>query len=175
MLAKHRSGVRFSLAAPIERETTRLSNPYKLINSENNMEIPECFYRVSIKALVLNESRDKFLICEEEGGTWDLPGGGLDWEAKPQVDLAREIKEEMGLAIKWVADQPCYFVTEKHVKLNLWKANVIYETELEHLNFVPSEECVSVRFVNKEEVMNLNTFTGVKTLAEQFRLENHLR
>jgi len=30
------------------------------------IEIPECYYRVSVKALILNETRDKFLICEEE-------------------------------------------------------------------------------------------------------------
>ena len=50
-------------------------------------KIPECFYRVSVKALVLNETRDKFLICEEESGVWELPGGGLDWGATPQEDL----------------------------------------------------------------------------------------
>ena len=60
-------------------------------NNINTMEVPECFYRISIKALVLNETKDKFLICQEENGMWDLPGGGLDWETKPQEDLQREI------------------------------------------------------------------------------------
>jgi len=73
--------------------------------------VPECFYRVSVKALVLNETRDKFLICQEENGMWDLPGGGLDWETKPQDDLAREIHEEMGLNIIKVAERPSYFTT----------------------------------------------------------------
>ena len=42
------------------------------------MDIPECFYRISVKALVLNEARDRFLITQEEDGRWELPGGGLD-------------------------------------------------------------------------------------------------
>lgn len=138
------------------------------------MEVPECFYRISIKALVLNETRDKFLICQEENGMWDLPGGGLDWETTPQEDLQREIQEEMGLAITKVAERPSYFVTEMHVKKGLWKANVVYETELEHLNFTPSDECINIRFVNKEEVAELETFPGVKEIAEQFKPENHL-
>lgn len=40
--------------------------------------IPDCFYRISIKALILNEARDKFLICQEDNGKWELPGGGLE-------------------------------------------------------------------------------------------------
>ena len=137
------------------------------------MDVPECFYRISIKALVLNETRDKFLICEEENGVWDLPGGGLDWDTKPQEDLAREIQEEMGLKIIKVAERPSYFVTEMHVKKGLWKANVVYETELEHLNFTPSEECVNIRFVNKDDLDGLETFPGVKQVSEQFKTENH--
>jgi len=58
-------------------------------------EIPNCFYRVSVKALILNETIDKFLISEKESGVWELPGGGLDWGASPQEDLPREIMEEM--------------------------------------------------------------------------------
>lgn len=30
-----------------------------------NTIIPECFYRISIKALILNETRDKFLLVQE--------------------------------------------------------------------------------------------------------------
>lgn len=138
------------------------------------MEVPECFYRISIKALVLNETRDKFLVCQEENGMWDLPGGGLDWETEPQKDLAREIQEEMGLIMTKVAERPSYFVTEMHVKKNLWKANVVYETELEHLDFIPSDECIGIRFVNKDDVADLQTFPGVKQIAEQFKPENHL-
>jgi len=40
--------------------------------------IPDRFYRVSIKALVLNKEGDKFLICKKESGLWEFPGGGLD-------------------------------------------------------------------------------------------------
>lgn len=41
-------------------------------------EIRNRFYRVSVKALILNETRDKFLLCKQGNGVWDLPGGGLD-------------------------------------------------------------------------------------------------
>ena len=67
------------------------------------------FLRVSVKALILNEDRDKFLICKKENGVWELPGGGLDWDAEIKAELAREIQEEMGLETTWVGDSPLYF------------------------------------------------------------------
>ncbi len=38
-------------------------------------EIRSGYYRISVKALILSADRDKFLICEEESGIWELPGG----------------------------------------------------------------------------------------------------
>lgn len=138
------------------------------------MEIPDCFYRISIKALVLNETRDKFLICKEADGRWELPGGGLDWDIKPQEDLPRELMEEMGLKAVWIADNPSYFFTGRsnnHPKMRI--ANVVYETKLEHLNFTPSDECVEIKFVGPEEVKSMNTFLGPRQLAEMFDPNNH--
>lgn len=42
-------------------------------------EIPKCFYRVSIKALILDETKTRFLVTQKENGEWELPGGGLEW------------------------------------------------------------------------------------------------
>jgi ADP-ribose pyrophosphatase YjhB (NUDIX family) len=138
------------------------------------MEIPECFYRVSIKALVLNETRDKFLICKEDSGYWELPGGGLDWGTTPQEDLPREIREEMGLGVAWISDNPSYFLTgQQTTRPEIRIANVVYETKLENLNFTPSDECLEIRFVNKNDLDGLKVFDGVAKLATMFKPENH--
>lgn len=138
------------------------------------MDIPNCFYRVSIKALVLNETRDKFLLCKEADGRWELPGGGLDWGMTPQEDLPRELMEEMGLKPIWIADNPSYFITGQstnHPEVKI--ANVLYETKLEHLNFTPSDECVEIKFVSPDEVETMSTFDGPAKLAKIFKSENH--
>jgi 8-oxo-dGTP diphosphatase len=137
------------------------------------IDVPNCFYRVSVKALVLNDTRDKFLLCEEEDGTWEFPGGGLDWGTTPQEDLPREIQEEMGLSVTKVAEHPCYFITDKTVDNRFWLVNILYETELEHLNFTPSEECINVKFVNKEDIATMSVFPSVEQLAEQFDPARH--
>lgn len=136
-------------------------------------EVPDSYYRISIKALVLNETKDKFLICEEESGIWELPGGGLDWGATPQEDLPREIKEEMGIKVIKVADNPCYFITDQTMNRKVWFANVLYEAELENFDFTPSDECLNIQFVNKEDIQNMKVFPSVQKLAEMFRSENH--
>ncbi|MEX0918098.1 MAG: NUDIX hydrolase [Candidatus Paceibacterota bacterium] len=135
--------------------------------------IPECFYRVSVKALVLNETRDKFLICEEDNGVWELPGGGLDWGATPQEDLPREIQEEMGVVVTRVADNPSYFITVQSLHKKVWTVNVLYEAELESLDFTPSDECVNVAFVDKEDIKHMDVFPTIVKLADMFDPANH--
>lgn len=56
--------------------------------------IPSCFYRVSIKALIL-DTDGRFLLIKEDNGFWEFPGGGLDFGEEPADGLRREIHEEM--------------------------------------------------------------------------------
>ncbi len=144
----------------------------------NMSEIPDCFYRVSVKALVLNETRDKFLIMREDNGWWDLPGGGLDWGTMPQVDVAREINEEMSLEIAKVAEKPSYFYTNsKPSKTNpersIWYAYIVYEVELKNLDFSPSNECIAIEFVDVSSLPQENVHHQVTDLAEVFEPKNH--
>ena len=132
-------------------------------------DIPECFYRVSVKALVWNETNDKFLITREQNDWWDLPGGGLDWGAEPREEVMRELEEEMGITPTWVADNPTYFVRGGQGKggEGIWIVNVLYETELPHLDFTPSEECLEVRFVSKEDLIDIDVRPQIVELAEK--------
>lgn len=136
-------------------------------------QIPNCFYRISIKALVLNEARDKFLIVKEENGRWEFPGGGLDWQATPQEDIKREVREEMGLEVTWVADQPSYFLTDLSGLPDMPRANVLYEVTLSSLDFTPSDECVETRFVNAEEAKALDLYENVQIFTGLFDAARH--
>lgn len=129
-------------------------------------EIPKCFYRVSVKALVFDESKEKFLIMKESSGVWDIPGGGLDWGESYKNELKREIREEMGLETEWISDKPSYFVTAKRGETDFWMANVIYEVKLKNLDFTPSDECVELKFVSKEEVQDYDVLENVTELAK---------
>ncbi|MCA9363175.1 NUDIX hydrolase [Candidatus Kaiserbacteria bacterium] len=137
------------------------------------MNIPDCFYRVSVKALVLNETKDKFLVCQEDNGRWELPGGGLDFGQSVADEMKREIKEEMGLEVKRMADNPCYFITAKMTRSEGWCVNVLFEVELVSLDFTPSNECQAIRFINKTDLPEIEVFSTVTDLANMFNPKNH--
>ena len=137
-----------------------------------NSPLPHCFYRISVKALVLDPSRERFLVMKEENGKWDLPGGGLDWDMTPEDDLRREIREEMGLELSSVADHPSYFIADCS-NPERPKANVLYEATLDSRDFTPSEECVEIRFVTPEEARSLDLYENVREFAGQFDYQRH--
>ncbi len=139
----------------------------------NPTTIPNCFYRISIKALILDETRTKFLVVQEDNGKWEFPGGGLDWGDTPQSGLVRDLKVEMGLSASWIDPKPSYFLTQQKSADDIWIANVFFEVKVQNLNFTPSEECVALQFVTKEEALELHAFSNVHIFARMFEPENH--
>lgn len=130
--------------------------------------IPPCFYRISVKALILDQAK-RFLLAKEDSGFWELPGGGLDFGENPQSCLKREIFEEMGLTVTYVADHPSYFLTSQNSK-GFYIANVLYETRVKDLSFTPSAECVELRFFSKEEALQEKSlFLSVLDFATMYR------
>lgn len=146
---------------------------YSSILLKMKPEIPNRFYRVSIKALILDESKEKFLVVQEKNGKWEFPGGGLDWGENPQQGLTRELQEEMGIKVISIFETPSYFFTDKH-NSGLWYANVFYKVIVASLEFTPSDECVAIQFVTPEEAKALDAFSNVRIFADMFNLKNHV-
>ncbi|MEI6627510.1 MAG: NUDIX hydrolase, partial [bacterium] len=108
---------------------------------KKSYKIKNHFYRISIKALIL-DNKKRFLLTLENNGLWELPGGGLDFYEKPLECLIREIKEETGLKITKINKQPSYFLTAPHSNGQYWICNILYEVKVKNLNFRPSNECM---------------------------------
>lgn len=132
------------------------------------MEVPNCYYRVSIKALILDETRKKFLLVQEPDGRWELPGGGLDHGENIYEGLRREIREEMGLEVTSIAEKPAYFFPARN-KSGSHIVNAVYETTLESLNFTPTKECAAIRFFSVEEARKAELLPNVYVFIELFR------
>ena len=124
------------------------------------------FYRISIKALVWeDESKQRVLLSLEENGKWELLGGGIHFNETPQEALKREVKEETGLDVIWVADKPELFFTFENELRKYMQALVLYEAKLKDLNFKKSQECVDLKFFTLDEIENLNAYGSVKKFA----------
>lgn len=135
-------------------------------------DVPDGFYRVSIKGLILDETGTKFLAILEKNGLWDLPGGGLEWGESFTACLMRELREEMGLVITNVEPFPSYSLVGEDMNGRRC-VNLIFKTTVKDLHFIPSDECQEIRFVSVEDVQTINAFRTVTELAAQFDAKRH--
>jgi 8-oxo-dGTP pyrophosphatase MutT (NUDIX family) len=140
--------------------------------SKHKDTVPNCFYRVSVKALILDE-QNRFLLTQETNGKWELPGGGLDHGETPQLGLKREILEETGLEAYQISDRPTYLITTTHDRTGTHIINILYQAKLKDLDFTPSRECAALKFFTKEEAQTENLYNNVKAFLEQFDPKNH--
>lgn len=134
--------------------------------------IDECYYRVSVKGIVIDET-GRFLLAREDNDMWELLGGGLEHGEDPIAGLRREIQEETGLEVTYVSPAPVYFVTAKRHGHDSYIANLIYEIELKDLDFTPSSECQELRFFTVGEARQVDTFPSVAKFLDIFDVHLH--
>lgn len=67
---------------------------------------------VTVKALAIHDG--KLLVCRQDTGRWDVPGGRLEVPELLEETLRREVREELGVEIaqidrahSWVWDWTC--------------------------------------------------------------------
>ena len=143
-------------------------------------DFPDAFYRVTAKGMCVRDG--KVLLVHDftrrsntdDSPEWELPGGGVDFGETFQETIKREVQEEMGLFVTWIADKPSYIWTTKHGTGRgmewYYVLTVIYLIELENLDFTPSKECRDIRFFSKQELeQNVADFgTQIIPLAKAF-------
>ncbi|MDE1924707.1 MAG: NUDIX hydrolase [Patescibacteria group bacterium] len=130
---------------------------------------PDAFYRVSIKGVLVED--DQLMLVEDSESLpieWELPGGGLDFGENFRGALAREIKEEMGLEVTKIADKPLYMYTHKRFERRemdwFWVLIMAYPIKLDYKKFIPTDSCLSIKFMTKEEM-----FADKDNIADQIR------
>ena len=125
----------------------------------------QSFYRISVKGIAIDD-RGRILLAREDNNMWEMLGGGLEHGEDPRDCLIREIREETGLEIVSVSEKPLYFLTAPSSSGDFQTANVIYLITLAHLEFIPSDECQELRFVDIEEMKKLELFPNVGELLK---------
>jgi 8-oxo-dGTP pyrophosphatase MutT (NUDIX family) len=125
----------------------------KIIRDGREWEIPDAFYRVSIKILVKNSS-DKLLVVQDTtNNTWEVPGGGLDHGETIKQAAIREIQEELGVELLECDDEPLAITLGEHFN-NYLTLMVYYKGKLSGFDFTPEQKFISA-FVDRDDFLSL--------------------
>lgn len=111
---------------------------------------PNTFYRVSVKALITN-ARGRVLVVKENQDTWSLPGGGLDHGEDALSGVARELKEELGIANATGLEPFCiktFYLEPKQTWL-LW---AVFKAEVQGESFVLGEGVTEAMFIDPNDL-----------------------
>lgn len=119
----------------------------------------KCFYRVSIKALILNENSEILVVNEKNNPKWNLPGGGMDYGENEYDALKRELYEEVGYDGNFdftpLGIRPMYLEGK-----SAWQLWVVYHVAPKHYNFKVGEDSNGLAFMAAEELISEKPYVG---------------
>jgi ADP-ribose pyrophosphatase YjhB (NUDIX family) len=130
--------------------------------------IPSPFYRVSIKALIFDEQK-RLLVIGINNGTWEIPGGGWEFDENIKECLNREFQEELGVSLSGVESAPVAFY-EGTNKRGYRSLKLVVTANLATNGFVYGEDVVEAKFVTKSELLALNMESdeaGIKQFSDR--------
>lgn len=113
---------------------------------------PDAFYRVSLKAIIRNDAGE-VLVVKENGSKWTLPGGGMDHGETTHDALKRELFEEALITSDFKAKliNTASLYLEKREAWLLW---LVYEVEIDRLEYGVGADADEVAFINPELFKN---------------------
>lgn len=132
---------------------------------QNTPQMPNTYYRVSVKTLVF-DADSKLLISKNREGEWEIPGGGLDHGETVEACAARELAEELQAKVIGVGDVAfCYPGLAYNGNPKLCVAINMHIDE--NTPLVPTDDdLVEARFVTREELLNLPFQKGEASIKD---------
>lgn len=113
---------------------------------------PNTFYRVSVKALIKND-QGKVLVVKENQDTWSLPGGGLDHGEDPEVCIARELREELGITtfrVTDIANLHTFYLKARQTWL-LW---IVYNADVKIEDFTFGDGVTAAKYIDVSDLQS---------------------
>ncbi len=109
-----------------------------------------CFYRVSVKALIRDQAGN-VLMVSEKGGDFSLPGGGWDYGESLEECLKRELREEVNIVSPFdervITTLPFYNPNKQ-----AWQLWVVCEVACPLTEIGVGEDADRVEWVNPNDI-----------------------
>lgn len=120
---------------------------------------------VAQKAII--ERDGVVLVCRGVGDTvWEFPGGRLHTGESPVDGIAREIKEELNLALKNI--RPLSILSSFHYKSNMHQVFIAYTSDADGEVKVDETEVEEIKWVSREELSALPMFDDCEEAKKAF-------
>lgn len=132
---------------------------YKLLKN-----LPSPFYRVSVKAIILDDQNRLLIGKGEEGDEgWEIPGGGLEHNESLEECLSREIEEELGVNVQKVGR--ISFVYRGRSVRGWMILRIAVLVELKDFNFKYGD-MTEGKFITKDELKSINFAADEGTIKD---------
>ncbi len=125
----------------------------KFVREGGEWELPDAFYRVSIKLIIKDEHGKLLVLKDKTTNAWELPGGGLEHGEYIEQAARREVQEELGVELTKFEKKPIVIEPGLHPD-NYMTVMVYYGANLSSNDFTYEEKFIS-RFVDREEFLDL--------------------
>lgn len=111
-----------------------------------------CFYRVSVKALIKNDE-GKIMLLKESDDTRDLPGWGWENGETAHKALERELDEEIGVKLIDASILPVMMRSCINSK-GIWRLLLVFEVVIDtfDVRLAGWYEAVAMEFFSKEDI-----------------------
>ena len=115
-------------------------------------QLPSPFYRVSLKAIILDDQK-RLLLGQADNGHWEVPGGGWEYPETLEQGLRRELSEELDGQVNQIGD--FQFLYKGMNPKGYMVVYLAFTVTLKNLTFKLVDELSDTRFVTKDELLEL--------------------